>query len=126
MLTEQEHTRKLLELNRKIRLAEHGMLRIVVVGLSMQQRKDVLDEWFRYHLCCVDGKGHRWGIQRWLPEPKAWLGGPCEKCGLFRLTQTTGNTIAWYLGEHSAEALVMNEDFGKLEHGLTELWRFQY
>jgi len=104
-----------------LRAAEFKILRIDVTKLSSERRKEVLDEWFSYHLRCIDGNGHRWTSRHWLPELRAWIWEPCEKCGVLRLTQTTGNTIVWHQMAKYAEALIINKDFQRLENNLTKL-----
>ena len=105
---------------------EFDMLRVDVTQMPLEQRKEVLNQWFSYHLRCVDGNGHRWASHHWLSGVNAWLWGPCMKCGASRLVQTRGNMIVWHQSGRHAEALIMNKDFAKIEMQLAEIWRHVY
>lgn len=114
-LTEQAHGKT------SQRADAFDVLRVDVTEMSSNQRKEVLDEWFNYLLRCNDGSGHRWTMHQWMSELKAWLWGPCEKCGVYRLTQTTGNIIVWHHREKYGEALIIDKDFEKLERSFAKL-----
>jgi hypothetical protein len=84
---------------------------IDVRGMSLEQRKEVLAWWFNDHLHCADGTGHSWKSHKWLPELHVWVWGPCEKCGINRLTQTTGKYFEWDSFRRSCVVLVVDDDF---------------
>lgn len=82
---------------------------IDVREMPLEQRREVLAWWFNHHLHCTDGGSHSWVFHRWMPDTKAWLWGPCRKCGVYRLTQTNGNYSEWHPAGGHAQALIVND-----------------
>ena len=97
------------------------IFKIDLQGKSMKERERVLRKWFNRHLHCIDGVGHYWACHYWIPELKAWLWGPCRKCGMYRVTQVYGNYISWNPDHDYARALVVNDNFGDLDVVLGKL-----
>ena len=92
--------------------------------LSLDRKKEVLDEWFRRYLICKHnpGGGHRWTKKKYMFEIKAFHL-QCSKCGLYLIHQTRGNTIivthAWQIQSY----LIFDDSFNDPSKILTEVRR---
>lgn len=92
--------------------------------LSYEKRREAWITWLRRNIPCRYGGSHSWMTHRWEPEFRVWHWGPCLRCGVYRVVQTTGNYIAWHQEENYLDALAVNDEFedleGRLNHFLAK------